>query len=141
MADYEVTAFEAYLDLYVLTGNSTYLDAMLGARDMYLQHCKPQDYADVCLRLVDLRDHRVAVRRGASRFLDGNQRSSLLPAGLLLCRVLPSPIPPARGAGERELGTGAPHGRNLRLSLLDQVCTNILPMMLECMLTVSVATG
>ena len=43
MTDYEVTAFEAYLDLYVLTGNRTYLDAMLGARDMYLQHCKPQD--------------------------------------------------------------------------------------------------
>ena len=95
------------------------------------------------LRLVDLRDNRAAVRRGASRFLDGNQRSSLLPTGLLLCRVLPAPIPPAGGAGERELGTGAPHGRNLRLGLLDQVRTNILPMMLECirMLTVSVATG
>ena len=44
VTDYEVTAFEAYLDLYVLTGNRTYLDAMLGARDMYLQHCKPQDH-------------------------------------------------------------------------------------------------
>ena len=29
--NYEVTAFEAYLDMYVLTGNTTYIDAVKGA--------------------------------------------------------------------------------------------------------------
>ena len=29
--NYEITAYEAYLDMYVLTGNATYLDAMLSA--------------------------------------------------------------------------------------------------------------
>src|SRR4051812_41899437 len=28
--NYEITAFEAYLDLYVITGNETYLDAIRG---------------------------------------------------------------------------------------------------------------
>ncbi len=36
--NYEVTAFEAYLDMYVLTGNSTYLEAMHGAWDLFMQH-------------------------------------------------------------------------------------------------------
>ena len=33
--NYEVTAFEAYLDMYVLTGNKTYLKAVQGAWEMF----------------------------------------------------------------------------------------------------------
>jgi len=33
--NYELTAFEAYLDLYTLTGNTTYLDAVLGGWKMF----------------------------------------------------------------------------------------------------------
>ena len=36
--NYEITAFEAFLDMYVLTGNTTYLDAMLNAWSMLRQH-------------------------------------------------------------------------------------------------------
>lgn len=34
--NYEVTAFEAYLDMYSLTGNATYLDAVQGAWEMFV---------------------------------------------------------------------------------------------------------
>ncbi len=36
--NYEVTAYEAFLDMYVLTGNSTYLTAMLNAWEMLREH-------------------------------------------------------------------------------------------------------
>eukprot|EP00026_Physarum_polycephalum_P003966 Phypoly_transcript_03983.p1 GENE.Phypoly_transcript_03983~~Phypoly_transcript_03983.p1 ORF type:complete len:739 (+),score=59.86 Phypoly_transcript_03983:1-2217(+) len=36
--NYEVTAFEAYLDMYILTGNSTYLDAITGAWEMFMEY-------------------------------------------------------------------------------------------------------
>jgi hypothetical protein len=36
--NYEITAYEAYLDMYVLTGNTTYLDAMLSAWSMLRAH-------------------------------------------------------------------------------------------------------
>lgn len=32
--NYEITSYEAYLDLYIITGNTTFLDAMLSAWDM-----------------------------------------------------------------------------------------------------------
>eukprot|EP00730_Choanoeca_flexa_P000817 TRINITY_DN10349_c0_g1_i2.p1 TRINITY_DN10349_c0_g1~~TRINITY_DN10349_c0_g1_i2.p1 ORF type:complete len:845 (+),score=151.56 TRINITY_DN10349_c0_g1_i2:219-2537(+) len=36
--NYEVTALEAYMDLYLLTGNHTYLDAVQGAYAMFKEH-------------------------------------------------------------------------------------------------------
>ena len=36
--NYEITAFEAYMDLYVLTGETRYLDAMEGAWDLMRNH-------------------------------------------------------------------------------------------------------
>ena len=33
--NYEVTAFEAYMDMYIMTGNRTYLDAVTGAWEMF----------------------------------------------------------------------------------------------------------
>eukprot|EP00045_Choanoeca_perplexa_P013179 m.147592 g.147592 ORF g.147592 m.147592 type:complete len:838 (+) comp16266_c0_seq1:111-2624(+) len=36
--NYEVTALEAYMDLYLLTGNRTYLDAVQGAYAMFKEH-------------------------------------------------------------------------------------------------------
>ena len=36
--NYEITAFEAYLDMYILTGDQLYMDAMEGAWGMFRDH-------------------------------------------------------------------------------------------------------